>query len=244
MLASLIDVLPRGDGWLYEVKWDGYRAIARVAGGEATLTSRNGNDLTGRFPTVARALELCRAHAGLRPGRRGVRARRGRARRSRRCSRGVPEPPTSTSSSTCSRSTGSRSSTPLIERRKRLEGLLDRRNRVVQLSEAFEDGEALLEAAREQLRGRRRETGRLALPPGEARSRLAEAEDAEPRRSSSSPATRRVRTAVGRVRLARPRRRGGRGARMGRQLRWGSPTRRSSGYCASSGRWSAATRHS
>ena len=39
---------------------------------------------------------------------------------------------------------------PLIERRKRLEGLLDRRNRVVRLSEAFEDGEALLEAAREQ----------------------------------------------------------------------------------------------
>ena len=46
MLATLADDLPQGSGWLYEVKWDGYRAIARVAGGDATLTSRRGNDLT------------------------------------------------------------------------------------------------------------------------------------------------------------------------------------------------------
>ena len=39
---------------------------------------------------------------------------------------------------------------PLTERRSRLEKLLDRRNRVVRLSEAFDDGEALLEAAKEQ----------------------------------------------------------------------------------------------
>ena len=34
-------------GWLFEVKWDGYRAIAHVRGGECRLVSRNGNDLTG-----------------------------------------------------------------------------------------------------------------------------------------------------------------------------------------------------
>jgi bifunctional non-homologous end joining protein LigD len=39
---------------------------------------------------------------------------------------------------------------PLAERRQRLEALLDRRNRTVRLSDAFDDGEALLEAAREQ----------------------------------------------------------------------------------------------
>src|SRR5207249_8132372 len=39
---------------------------------------------------------------------------------------------------------------PLVERRKRLEQLLDRRNKTVRLSEAFEDGAALLEAATEQ----------------------------------------------------------------------------------------------
>jgi bifunctional non-homologous end joining protein LigD len=39
---------------------------------------------------------------------------------------------------------------PLVERRKRLEQLLDKRNRTVRLSEAFDDGEALLQAAKEQ----------------------------------------------------------------------------------------------
>src|SRR5919198_3573158 len=56
MLATLAEDLPRGAGWLFEVKWDGYRAIATVSGGEATLTSRNGNDLTGRFAQVAKEI--------------------------------------------------------------------------------------------------------------------------------------------------------------------------------------------
>ena len=43
-------------GWAFEPKWDGYRAIAYVDGGDVTFKSRNGNDLTGRFPTAARAL--------------------------------------------------------------------------------------------------------------------------------------------------------------------------------------------
>ena len=59
MLATLVAEPPRGEGWLFEVKWDGFRALGVVADGEATLTSRNGNDLTGRFPEVAR--ELARA---------------------------------------------------------------------------------------------------------------------------------------------------------------------------------------
>src|SRR5881392_2557897 len=56
MLATLAEDIPRGAGWAFEVKWDGYRAIATVGGGEATLTSRNGNDLTARFPNVAREI--------------------------------------------------------------------------------------------------------------------------------------------------------------------------------------------
>ena len=56
MLATLSAGLPKGEGWLFEVKWDGYRAIGRVAGGDATLTSRNGNDVTGRFQNAAREL--------------------------------------------------------------------------------------------------------------------------------------------------------------------------------------------
>ena len=56
MLATLAEELPRGDDWLFEVKWDGYRALGYVRGGEAKLVSRNGNDLTGRFPGAAKEL--------------------------------------------------------------------------------------------------------------------------------------------------------------------------------------------
>ena len=56
MLATLTDALPRGSDWLYELKFDGYRALAYVRGGRCELRSRNGNDLTERFSAVAKAL--------------------------------------------------------------------------------------------------------------------------------------------------------------------------------------------
>lgn len=56
MLATATEALPTGAGWAFEPKWDGFRALARVSGGVATLRSRNDNDLTARFPTVARDL--------------------------------------------------------------------------------------------------------------------------------------------------------------------------------------------
>lgn len=43
-------------GWIFELKYDGYRIVAERAGGEARLLSRNGNDLTDTFPEVARAV--------------------------------------------------------------------------------------------------------------------------------------------------------------------------------------------
>jgi len=58
MLATSSERLPRGEGWIYEPKWDGFRALVTVAGGDVTLTSRNGNDLTERFREVARAAQL------------------------------------------------------------------------------------------------------------------------------------------------------------------------------------------
>jgi bifunctional non-homologous end joining protein LigD len=151
MLATLAEDVPRGASFLFEVKWDGYRAIAQVAGGEAALTSRKGNDLTARFPNVAK--EVAKA---------------------------VKTPDAVLDGEVCALDDSGRSSfsamqqgkvgtplvyyvfdvleidgeplvdLPLVERRKRLEQLLDRRNRCVRLSETFEDGAALLEAAEEQ----------------------------------------------------------------------------------------------
>ena len=53
MLATLTDTIPSGPDWLFEVKFDGYRALSYVRGGECRLESRNGNDLTERFAGVA-----------------------------------------------------------------------------------------------------------------------------------------------------------------------------------------------
>jgi len=151
MLATLAEDVPRGVGWEFEVKWDGYRAIATVSGSEVVLTSRRGNDLTARFGSVAK--EIAKA---------------------------VKTPDCVLDGEVCALDDTGRSSfsamqqgradtplvyyafdvlevdgeplvdLPLVERRKRLEALLDRRNRTVRLSESFDDGNALYEAAAEQ----------------------------------------------------------------------------------------------
>jgi len=57
MLATL-GVLPKPpSGWAFEVKWDGIRALATVQGGRLHLASRNGRDLSSRYPEL-RALGL------------------------------------------------------------------------------------------------------------------------------------------------------------------------------------------
>jgi ATP-dependent DNA ligase len=52
-LAKTARALPTGDGWVYEPKWDGFRAIAFVDGGDVHLQSRNGRPLTRYFPELA-----------------------------------------------------------------------------------------------------------------------------------------------------------------------------------------------
>ena len=42
----------RGDGWAYEIKWDGVRAIGYAEGGRLRLESRNGNNITPRYPEL------------------------------------------------------------------------------------------------------------------------------------------------------------------------------------------------
>ncbi len=44
--------LPTADGWAYEVKWDGVRALVAVQGGVVTATSRAGNDITAGYPEL------------------------------------------------------------------------------------------------------------------------------------------------------------------------------------------------
>ena len=63
MLAKLRDDIPAGEGWLYEPKWDGFRALVFRDGPELHIASRDGKDLERYFP------ELVPALAGALPGR-------------------------------------------------------------------------------------------------------------------------------------------------------------------------------
>ncbi len=56
MLARLAHELPRGGGWLYEPKWDGFRCLAFVSGGEVDLRSRHDRRLARYFPDLVEAL--------------------------------------------------------------------------------------------------------------------------------------------------------------------------------------------
>ena len=58
----------RGDGWVFEVKWDGYRAVASVSAGTTTLSSRRGLDLTRDFPELAEIGRLLGGHAAVLDG--------------------------------------------------------------------------------------------------------------------------------------------------------------------------------
>jgi bifunctional non-homologous end joining protein LigD len=149
MLATSADSVPTGSDWRYEVKFDGYRALAFVRAGDCRLVSRNGNDLTQRFAEVAKEVvsatkspnavldgEVCRIDAN------------GRA-----------------SFSELQQGSGALVfyvfdlleldgepviEAPFEERKERLRALLDARNTTVRFSDDFADGAALFQAARER----------------------------------------------------------------------------------------------
>jgi bifunctional non-homologous end joining protein LigD len=52
-MKAVTGELPRDDGWAYEIKWDGYRAIAFVENGKVRLQSANLLDFTPRWPELA-----------------------------------------------------------------------------------------------------------------------------------------------------------------------------------------------
>ena len=56
MLLLRTDSLPSGEQWLYELKLDGYRAIAFKRNGKLHLRSRNNHDFNARYPAVVAAL--------------------------------------------------------------------------------------------------------------------------------------------------------------------------------------------
>jgi bifunctional non-homologous end joining protein LigD len=153
MLATLSDPkqIPTGEGWEFEIKWDGYRIVARVAGGEAELRTRKDQDYTERFANVAKELakalktpdcvvdgEVCALDEEGRPSFSAMQ-------------QGKPGTPIVYYVFDLLEVDGEPViDLPLSERRKRLRKLLDGRNRAIQFSEGFSDGPALYEAAQQR----------------------------------------------------------------------------------------------
>jgi DNA ligase D-like protein (predicted ligase) len=56
MLLLRSETLPEGPDWTYELKLDGYRALAIKTGGKVDLRSRNDNDFSRKYPEIVKAL--------------------------------------------------------------------------------------------------------------------------------------------------------------------------------------------
>lgn len=63
MLATLVENAPDEKGWLYEIKWDGYRAIALLNKGKVNLFSRNNKSFNQKFYPVTKALSKLKINA-------------------------------------------------------------------------------------------------------------------------------------------------------------------------------------
>ncbi|MET0792665.1 MAG: DNA ligase D, partial [Polyangiaceae bacterium] len=67
-LATLVSETPTGDAFIHEVKFDGYRVIARVEDGEVRLLTRRGEDWTERMPSLASALAKLKVDSAILDG--------------------------------------------------------------------------------------------------------------------------------------------------------------------------------
>jgi bifunctional non-homologous end joining protein LigD len=65
MKCRLVKTPPKGDEWIYEIKFDGFRALVIKRDGEAELLSRSEKNLTPRFPEIAEAFRTLPCRDGI-----------------------------------------------------------------------------------------------------------------------------------------------------------------------------------
>jgi bifunctional non-homologous end joining protein LigD len=68
MLATAIEKPFDNPEWLFEIKWDGYRAVAFIDDGNVRLVSRNQNNLTAQFPELASLPKFVKARRAILDG--------------------------------------------------------------------------------------------------------------------------------------------------------------------------------
>ena len=91
MLATLTDKPFDDPAWVFETKWDGFRAIAVAAPGHAALYSRNGNDISRKYPSICSALAAIK-HAAVLDGELVALDQEGRSRYPSCCQNAEREP--------------------------------------------------------------------------------------------------------------------------------------------------------
>lgn len=64
-LATLVKEAPRGNQWLHELKFDGYRLLCHLHRGHVRLWTRNRKDWTDKFPNIAKALQTLRVQSAI-----------------------------------------------------------------------------------------------------------------------------------------------------------------------------------
>ncbi len=64
-LATLVDTVPSGNGWLHEMKYDGYRALVALGKGGSKVFTRSGLDWTDKFASIAEAAATLPAASAL-----------------------------------------------------------------------------------------------------------------------------------------------------------------------------------
>lgn len=162
MLATLVTKPPSGDDWLFEIKWDGVRALCYIDDGKLRMFTRNGNPCEKQYPELSVLPHHVDASQAILDGEVAVLDLNGRSRFNLIQPRiGIGDP---NAIAHLSRSTPvilflfdllyldgyDLRGVPLVERKKKLESIVKPTNRI-RLSEAFAvDGAAMLEAAQAQ----------------------------------------------------------------------------------------------
>lgn len=161
MLATAVDRPPAGGDWVYEIKWDGVRALCYIEDGRIRMVSRNGNSFDRQYPELSVIPHHVAAETAILDGEIAVLDDRGRSRfgliQPRIHQTGANE------AAHLARKTPAKlfafdllywngydlRQTPLLERKRALSEIVTAGDRI-QVSEHFQvEGEAILEAARQ-----------------------------------------------------------------------------------------------
>jgi bifunctional non-homologous end joining protein LigD len=152
MKAKLVADAPGGGGWLYEIKFDGFRALALRGSDEARLLSRNNKDLGAKFPEVLESVSALKVKDAIIDGEIVALDEQGRSsfQLLQQFEMGREKPPLYYYVFDILRLNGKDvRNRPLVERKSMLESILPERNSIIRYSAALgENANSLLQQAR------------------------------------------------------------------------------------------------